>query len=192
MEFEEMKVIWDSQSQEKLYVIDEEALFGQIRRKSRSVNHLVGMVEWVMIAINLLVGIVLVVDTWRGAGPAYEYAFPALYFIYFAIAVYAQQTRKRAEVGFASTLLGELEKALWQVNQLIRQARRMILWYLLPIVAVGSVVVWLNGKPLWSLAMLLLLPATYFASGWEINKFYLPKKESLESLRETLLAEPNQ
>jgi hypothetical protein len=132
------------------------------------------------------------VDTWRDADPLYEFAVPALYLAYFAIAVYAQQARKRAEVGFAPTLLGELEKALWQVNQLIRQSRRMIFWYLLPIVAVSSLVTSLNGKPMWTLALILLLPATYFASGWEINKFYTPKKRSLESLRETLLAEPVQ
>lgn len=192
MEFEEMKVIWDNQNNEKLYVIDEEALYGQIRRKSRSVNRLLEIVEWVMIGINLLVGAFLTADVLVDRGPAYEYAFPALYFLYFGIAVYAQRRRKQVEQGFAPTLIGELDKALWQVNQLIRQSRRMILWYLLPIVAVGSIILWLNDKPLWVLAMLLLLPATYFASGWEINKFYLPKKRSLESLRETILAEPAQ
>lgn len=192
MEFDEMKVIWDTQKNEKLYVINEEALYGQIRRKSRSVNRMMQIVEWIMIAVNLLVGIVLVADAVLDNEPAYAYSFPALYFLYFGVAVYAQQRRKQAEHGFAPTLIGELDKALWQVNHLIHQSRRMILWYLLPIVAVGSLLTWLNGKPMWTLAMILLLPATYFASGWEINKFYLPKKRSLESLRETILAEPVQ
>lgn len=190
MEFDEMKVLWDSQNNEKLYVINESALFAQIQRKSRSVNRLMDIVEWVMIGINLLVGIFLTVDTLRDGGPLYAYALPVLYFGYFALALYAQRARKRAEVGFAPTLIGELDKALWQINHLIRQARRMILWYLLPIVLVGSLILWLNDKPLWTGAMLLLLPVTYLASGWEIRKFYLPKKRSLESLRETILAAP--
>lgn len=190
MEFDEMKVLWDSQNNEKLYVINESALFAQIQRKSRSVNRLMEVVEWVMIGVNLLVGIFLTADTLRDGGPTYAYALPVLYFGYFAVALYAQRVRKRAETGFAPTLIGELDKALWQINHLIRQARRMILWYLLPIVLVGSAILWLNGKPLWTGALLLLLPAAWLAAGWEIRKFYLPKKRSLESLRETILAAP--
>ena len=91
-------------------------------------------------------------------------------------------------MGFDESILGELDKAVWQSDYLIKQSRSMIFWYLLPALLVVNGTMILNGKP-WTALLLtaVTLPVTYFGGRWEVNKFYLPKKRELEMLRETLL-----
>ena len=38
MEFEEMQILWNSQNNEKLYAINEDALYAQIKRKGQSID----------------------------------------------------------------------------------------------------------------------------------------------------------
>ncbi|MEZ4737361.1 MAG: hypothetical protein R3E79_60565 [Caldilineaceae bacterium] len=56
-----MKVIWDSQNEEKLYAINEDALYAQIKRKGKAVNRSLQRFEMVMIGVNVLVAIALIV-----------------------------------------------------------------------------------------------------------------------------------
>ncbi|MGB0388243.1 MAG: hypothetical protein ACPGWR_25780 [Ardenticatenaceae bacterium] len=189
MNFEEMQVIWNTQNNEKLYAINEAALHAQIKGKGRSVNRLLDFSELMMIAINLIVGIVLIVDVLGDNEQMYEYVLPAMYIVYSVGALVFRLARRKEEVRFDHTILGELDKAIWQINYLIKQGHAVIRWYLLPLMLVVSLTMFYNSKPLWAFAFILvLLPASYFGARWEINKCYLPKKRALESLREKLIA----
>lgn len=188
MEFEDMKLIWDSQTNEPLYAINQEALYRQIQGKEKSIAHWLDSVDVMMIAINLLVGLVLIVDNWLEKGQSYEYMLPAIYLCFFVYAIYRRFARKQEVVGFDETVLGKLEKAIWQADYLIKQSHSMVFWYLLPTLLVVDITMFLNGKP-WAALILtaVLLPLTFFAGRWEVRKFYLPKKRELEALRKTLL-----
>lgn len=188
MEFDEMKLIWDSQNNEPLFAIDREALHRQIQHKEKSVSHTLDIIDVVMIAINLLVGIVLIVDTWVEGGALYEYVLPALYLAFFVYAIYRRFSRKQGAEEFDTTILGELNRSIWQADYLIKQSGSMPFWYLLPLMVVLNVTMFLNGK-LWAALLLtvVVLPLAYFGGRWEVRKFYLPKKRELEALRETLL-----
>ncbi|MFK7804047.1 MAG: hypothetical protein AB8G95_20600 [Anaerolineae bacterium] len=189
MEFEEMQVIWNSQNNEKLYAVNEEALFENIKRKGRSVNKYVKFVEVVMIFMNLTVGLWLLYEGLSDASWG-QIVLAALYLIYSAYSVYRWFTRRQDEEQFEPTMLGELDKAIWRSNYLMRQGRDMVYYYLLPIVVVSILFLLLDGGDhLPTIAILILLvPATYYGGRWEIRKFHAPKKRDLEALRRTLLA----
>lgn len=188
MEFEDMKLIWDSQNNEPLYAINQEALYRKIQSKGRSITRTLDIVDVMMIGVNLLVGIILIVDSLLENGAAYEFVLPVLYLGFFVYALYRRFARQQEVVGFDESILGELDKAVWQSDYLIKQSRSMIFWYLLPALLVVNGTMILNGKP-WTALLLtaVTLPVTYFGGRWEVNKFYLPKKRELEMLRETLL-----
>ncbi|MCO5183861.1 MAG: SoxR reducing system RseC family protein [Anaerolineae bacterium] len=188
MEFEEMQAIWDSQNEEKLYAINEAALHEQIRRKGRSVERKVDILEGIMMGVNLLVAIVLTVDAVIDGEPLRFYLIPAAYFAYFIVGLVWRMRRSRAQVQFEPTMVGDLDKAIWQIDYLIRQTRAMLIWYLIPLlVFIILVLGWGNGSLWAALLALVVIPLAYFGGRWEVNKFYLPKKRSLESLRATLL-----
>lgn len=193
MEFEDMKMIWDSQNNEPLYAINQEALNKRIQDKGRSVTRLLNKYDLIMMSVNLFVGIFLIVDAFRENGEGYEYVLPLLYVAFFFYGIYRRYTRRQEVGAFEPTILGDLEKAIWQVDYLIKQVRDMIWWYLLPLLLVASVTILLNSTSFRSVALaivltLVLVPASYFGSRWEVAKWYAPKKRELESLRETLLS----
>ena len=85
MEYEEMQIIWNNQNNEKLYAINENALYSQIKRKGQSIDRKLTIFEEMMIAVNLIVGIVLIVDAIRGNELAVQYILPAMYLVYFVM-----------------------------------------------------------------------------------------------------------
>lgn len=190
MELEEMQVIWNSDSQEKMYAINEKALYSYIKSKSNSVTHSLSFVEWLMILINLGVGIFLLADARGENAPAYEYVLPIMYLVYSVYSIYRKLARRQEENRqFEATIVGEVDRTLWRMNYLIKQSQGMIVWYLLPIGLVAAVTFYLeSSNPLWPLIILLVVaPTAYLVSRWEVNKFYLPKKRELEALRAKLV-----
>jgi len=187
--FEEMQSIWESQHDEKLFAVDDTALHAYIKRKGRTTRSLLELFEWIMIALNLLVGVALAVDLLRDNGSGYRLILPVTYLTFSAYALLRRLKRQANEVRFKPTLLGELDKAIWQIDYLIRQGQTMMTWYVLPLVLALSITVFYNQKSLWTLApTLALIPLCYFGIRWEINKWHLPKKRDLEALREKLIA----
>lgn len=188
MEFEDMQVIWNSQNNEKLYAINEAALYEKIKRKGKSVNRLLESSQLVMIGVNLLVGIFLMIDAWRDNAQGYEYILPAMYLAYSIGAVVFRLVRRQEQVRFEETMLGELDKAIWQADYLIQQGYTLIKWYLFPLALALSGITLYNGKPFWALGTFVLMAgASYLSHYWEIQRCYVPKKRELEALREKLV-----
>ncbi|MBV7339412.1 hypothetical protein KFU94_66600 [Chloroflexi bacterium TSY] len=178
-----------SKRAEKLYAINENALYTQIKRKGKSVSRLLQRFEMVMIGANLLVGIALISVEFLNDGDIYEYLLPGIYFAYAVLAIVWRWTRRQEDISFEQTMLGELDKAIWQINYLISRSRQLILWYLTPLALVVGGITFYNGQPLLALAVILVMVvAGFITDRWEIKRCYLPKKRSLEALRTTLLA----
>ncbi|MGB1250210.1 MAG: hypothetical protein ACPG8W_06210 [Candidatus Promineifilaceae bacterium] len=186
-----MQVIWNSQNNEKLYAINEETLHKQIQQKSRSVNQKVEKAEWGLIAMNLIVALILIGDTIVQNESAAQY-IPAVAYLGFGIfGLVRRLSRQKKLVSFDASVLGQLNKAISQMTYLIEQSTFMMRWYVLPLVAMFLIDAYSNGSPFWLWTIYLgLIPLAYFGGRWEINRWYIPKKHRLESLRETLTTTP--
>ena len=192
MEFEEMQIIWDSQNNEKLYAIDEATLFKNIKRKGRSVNRILIFVQLVMIGANLAAGTALIIDGINDSAAWGQFLIAAVYLAYCIYAIFRWINRYQDEKRFEETMLGELDRAIWRTSYLIKQGQDLITWYLIPLIVLGTIFLIFEGSEFrWIGLLWLSLPLAYYGGRWEINKWYLPKKRDLESLRETLLAEPD-
>jgi len=193
MNLEEMQEIWNSQDDEQLFAVNQEALHQTIRRKSHSAARWLEFLEWLLIGVNLTAAFFLAYHAFQEGGAMFQYAVAAMYTAYGLYALVRRLNRRQVEMRFEETVLGELNKALWQVDQLIRWGRSLPLWYLLPLALAGSLTLILNSTAWWKAALLILVvPAAYIGVRWEINKWHLPKKRALESLREQLLATENE
>lgn len=188
MEFEDMQLIWDSQNNERLYAINEDALFKEVQRKSNAISRKLNKIDLIMIGVNLVAGIALLIDSFLDNDAAYEYIVPIAYLAFFGLMIYRRITRRRRSAQFPPTMLGELEKGMWEIDYLIKQSRSMLWWYLLPIYLVISITAVFNGNWwIFILLMAIFFPLTYFGSRWEVGKFYAPKKRELEALKKTLV-----
>ncbi len=189
MEFAEMKIIWDSQHEEKLYAINEGALYEQIKRKGKSVGRMLRRFEGVIIGVNVFTAVVLLVTALLNELDAFYYLTPVLYLAYALVALVWRRNRRQQDVHFMPTMLGELDKAIWQINYLISRSRELIFIYMLPMALLFSGKLLYDGQPLFALAIFLVMGgACLLTDRWEIKQCYLPQKQSLESLRTTLTA----
>lgn len=188
-EFAEMKILWDTQNEEKLYAINEQALHEQIQRRGRSVDRTLQRYEWVMVGVNLLTALVLLVSAYVNKETLLLYAIAAAYLAYALFFLLLHRRRHRQDRNFAPTMLGDLDKALWQLNYLVDQARSTILWYSLPltIILTGYLLVRANWG--WALAFAIVMgTASYLNIKWEVNRCYRPQINSLQALRAKLVA----
>lgn len=192
MEFEEMQVIWNNQNNEKLYAINESAMYASIQRKGNSINFWIGFAEYMMIGVNIVIGIYLFYDMIIENEQGFGFVIPVMYVAYSILGIFFRLRRRKNLVKFEETMLGELDKAIWQANYIIRQGHALLYWYLAPLSIVAFLKFILDGDFLWGAAMLLLLPLTYYGMRWEYSKWHGPKKRELESLRETILSGDNQ
>lgn len=187
--FEDLKVIWDSKNEEKLYAINENSLYQQIKRKEKSVSRSLQRFEMIMIGVNILVALALITVEFLNGGELYDYLLPGVYLAYAVLAIVWRQARRQEALSFEQTMMGILDKAIWQTNYLIKRSRELIRWYLLPLAILIAGKMLYDGQLLSALAIILLMAgAGVLTERWEIKRKQLPQKRSLESLRTTLLA----
>ena len=190
MDFEEMKVIWDSQNQEPLYAINKAALQSSINNKARGFKRLVLFFEFVMIAASFGGGIAfLIKPVYFGAH--YHQIVSGLIFLSVSF-FFLLSVRKRLiqESSFESSLRGDLEKSLWQVKNHISRSRALRLGFILPsciAVLIDTAFEISTTRIVLTAAFLLLLGLATWGIEKEIRCLYSPKERKLESLRKLLL-----
>lgn len=187
MEFEEMRKIWDSQNQEPLFAIDEAALYRRIQAKGRKASRIANMNEIGLIIIFIATSITLLIIERESF---YSYLSAALTFL---IAIYVwvgRVRRKKAEQQFDRTMLGELDQAIFNVENEITRARTFFWWMLLPAGLPTLLNMIQAGVAPWKW---VIVPVAFvLAFGvvrWELRRRFLPRKRELEGLRGVLISE---
>lgn len=186
-----LKVIWDRQNEEKLYALNENVLYQQIKRKRKSISRLLLRSEVGVIGINLLVAIILVFAAYLNNSGPDEYLLASIFLAYAVFGIVLRQKRVQtdADVSFDRNIMGELDKAIWQINYLVKHSHQQIRWYMLPLTAIIAGKLLYDGLPLAALAVILVMGgAGVGTQWWQIYKKYLPQKESLVLLRTTLIS----
>jgi positive regulator of sigma E activity len=187
MDFEELQVIWNNQNNEKMYAINEDALYTYNKKKGISIGRMVNIFEFILIAVNLFVGIWLTIESMDNNPLSNQFILAIFYLAFAVYGLIRRFMRRNEEKPFAHTIVGELDKAIWRIDYLMQRSRNTIFWYLLPLVLIFAVMALFDNRLIWVTGMLLVVTvATYFTDRWEFNKFHLPNKRNLESLREKL------
>lgn len=183
MEFDEMKKIWDTQSNAPLYTFSEQALHKRIEAKKNQGQHITNFSELLWIIGNLAGGSVIVAVNFSGSRQSVSMYGLAAWML--ATAVYMVVIRARrlkAESRFDRSLRGDLSYALSVATHQVRISQ-LGRWNILPIGIFVMLGVWDNGKSLWWLTGLVIFSlAVIYFSGWEHN-FYKRRKHELETLR---------
>jgi hypothetical protein len=215
MDFEEMKVIWDSQNKEPLYAVDEAGLHASVRRKTRAFARRIFWRDVREISIGLASGAGFFVfgwtliawdeARWRSLlGPGAEVsrwdavmmlAASALFLHYALYHFVGRKRQERRERQFESSLRGDIDRTLAQTEYQIRMAQGAVWWGLIPLaVATGLglyVICTIVPTPLavWLLIPVVMVPAFVLdirCKRRPIRTELLPLKQEFESLRHKL------
>ncbi len=188
MNFEEMQVIWDSQNDRQVYGVDESGLHAIVRKRDRKLGLGVLCEEFGMILICLFVAANLANDPILRGTSHYKFIGAALFVGVAAYTWLNRVRRLRSEQGFESTLIGDLDRAIFRTDCQIRRSRTFLWWFMLPAALTVLVGFALSPipKPLWIWGIVLFS----FVLGYGVTQLalrcQLPQRRELETLREKL------
>lgn len=191
MEFDDMRIIWDTQNAQPLYAIDERALHALVRRRGRNIARLVGVFEVMTILIMLVFGVAALSEPVIFGTDYHQIIGGGVSLAVAAYLAHGRRRRRQRDAGFDHSLRGDLDKAIAQVDYHIDRLRSFVWLFLVPL-GIGvliSFALLYDSKPVW------LWPATVaslLASWWAFRRdirLRLPVKQDLEALRDTLRAD---
>jgi len=186
MEFDELQKIWDTQNQQPLFVINEQALHNRIVAKKHQVIHIAVVTEWILIIANAASGIFVLQQNATGRrGLVFAYLL-AVWLLGTALYVLLNRIRRmREQKQYNRSLNGDLQHALSTACYQVRIAHIMR-WNTLPIGLLVLLGVWEGGQSIWFLiAVALFFVLVFIASGWEMG-IYRNKMKELQVLQHKL------
>lgn len=185
-----MKKIWDSQNNESVYAINEEALHRRVKAKKKGAGRIANLNEIGLMLINGATAIFLLIDAIVDGEGFFDYLGVSIMTLTVVYIYTTRFKRKKSEQQFDRTVLGELDHAIARMSSIIKLGSTMVWWYLLPM---G---LWILAKMIYKEASiqewLLVLGAFVLAfslGNWEIRKVHIPKRKHLEVLRDKLKEE---
>lgn len=218
MDFNEMKMIWDSQNQEPLYAMNEAALHGIVQRKNQEWTRCLSCCFAAEITVGFVCGVLMLVcagalalgdPAWLAtlswmkiAASRWDIlallAAGGIWFYYSAYMFLARKRQERCVQVFDSSLRGDLERAIARTDFQIALARSIVWWGLVPVwVATAlwlAVLYRLLAMPAWTYVFIgatVLGSFVVVVSGKQqsITNRFQPRRRELESLR-AKLADP--
>ena len=182
MEFEDIKKIWDAQSNQHLYVINESAMQNRITKKKHQALHITNVTERLSIITNLAVGTFIAIITKGNIG----LYLTAAWMILTGLAVLISRLRRTSSHRqFDRSVMGDLAHAISSAAYQVRLSF-LLRWNIAPIAFLLLLAQWLGGKSVWATAgMVIALAIGYFVSGWEHN-FYKRRLAELRTLQSKL------
>lgn len=209
MEFEDMKVIWDSQEQEPLYAVNEDGLQAVLRKKAEEFKRLVFWQEAqtygsslfvvIMISIALVAYFTGVLERLRGVQLQTWHA-AALFvgvacWAQFGLNVYvARRKQKERERRYSETLRDEIDRDLERVDFEIASRKHLARGFVPPYVGafLFNWVIFRATGVEWVMIPLVVVMVGAFV--FELNSQrrlvhnkLIPRKEELEALRSKLV-----
>lgn len=185
-EFDEIKKIWDSQGNEPLYAINENALHDRIQSKKRQAHHITNISELLSIIVNMGAGcFILAMNFSKQSGSTFLYILSAWMFVCALYLLVGRIRRIKGNHQFGRSLLGDLHHAISMATYQVRLSQLMR-WNILPIGTLSLLAVLEGGKSVWiAVGILIFFALAYYAGGWE-HGIYKSRKRELEILQSKL------
>jgi hypothetical protein len=189
MEFDELQKIWDTQNNQPLYVINEQALHNRIVAKKHQVIHIAVVTEWILIIANAISGAFVLQQNYTSRRSLVFAYLLAVWLLGTALYVLVNRIRRmREQKQFNRSLSGDLQHALTTAVYQVRISRIMR-WNVLPIGLLVLLSTWEGGQSVWFLvAVTLFFVLVFVASGWE-QGIYRNKMKELQMLQNKLQEE---
>ena len=187
MEFDEMKKIWDAQSNQALYAIDEEALHKRVLKKKERAAKIASRSELIMIrALLISFSIIMGASIFKSKYDLVPLVLAAVMLVMAFLIFMRRRKRLAWQNTFDQSILGDMEEAIANAEYQVRFSH-MGKWIYV-VVAVLSVAALVDTIEEWWKGALvsLFFIVGFFAAKWEHQTFYVSQKRNLEAMRDKL------
>ena len=173
-----------------MYALDLDALHSIVKRKGRRIEIGVNAMEIGMIVISVTMAAMLAAKPILGGTGQEKYFGAGLLLVVAAWILRGRLRRRKREQDRELSLLGDLDRALSQVDYHISRAKTFHVWFLLPafLILAVSVVRTHESKSPWIWVVALAgFALSIVLVRLELRCTHLPRKRELEALRSKLL-----
>ncbi len=190
MEFEDMQKIWDSQRNEALYVLNENALHNRIMAKKRTSGKITNTSELIGIITNAGAGVLMFRAVWEEGKANVYLTILGAWMILTSLAVLILRIRRlNGNTKFDRSMLGDLSHAISTATYQVKLGA-FLRWNIVPIGVLISLGFWESGNSPWLiLGLVVFLSISNYFAGWE-QRYYANRKLELETLYHKLVQEP--
>lgn len=186
MEFDELQKIWHSQTNEPLWVINEQALYKRIQQKKKKVSYIANFSELLLLVVYIGSGSFIIGLNYVKPRPNLLLYVMAAWMLGTAVYVLVSRVRRmKNSYIFDRSLLGELNQAVSTATYQV-QLSQIVRWNVLPIGILSLWSVLAGGQSVWfAVGILLVFVLSYYGGRWE-HRIYVAKKRELEVLQRKL------
>jgi hypothetical protein len=188
MDFEEMKKIWDIQNNQPLYAIDEEALHNRVKAKKNNTKRTTNKTELILIAANFFAGGLVIISRYiKDNATLVSTLMGVMMLITGAYLIFLRTRRIKRDEQVDTSVLGDLDNALKNINYRVSLSRSMI-WYAMLVSFLTLYSVFDSDKSM----DLIILIAVFFVIGlllsmWEYRHCHVGKRNQLLALKQKLI-----
>lgn len=188
MEFDEMKKIWDTQSNQTMYAIDETALRDKVSQKRKKSARIASRSESIMIkSLVFSTLVILGASIYKSEYDVMPLVLSGVMLVVALFIFMRRRERLSLQNTFENSILGEIELAITNAEYQVRlSSLGKGLYIVVALLSVASVVdtldEWYKGA-----LLLIFFVVGYFGARWEHNTFYVSQKTSLLKMKEKLV-----
>ena len=186
MEFNELQKIWDAQTNQQLYAINEVALHNRIVAKKNQAYKIAQVSELLLIITNLGAGYFVLQTAFAGQPQnIFMFLLAAWMLVVGFYLLFHRVQRLQKNKQFDRSMHGDLNYA---ISTATYQVRLSLLghWSLLPIALFTLLSLWQSGRPAWLIvAVLVFVLLANVGAKWE-HGIYKKRKTELAILKEKL------
>lgn len=197
MNLDDLKVVWNAQDDKPMYILDSDAVDASIKGQTESVQTMTDVFDFVHIGVLLFVATmsslkrIVTSNHLDGLDIFTVVAMPIVAVISSVGLIRVRRKRQKRESAFPENILGDLEKAIFQIDYKQIRFQRFPYWFGCPFAIIMLLnlartefrVADLAGKNAIAigLSFALAMAVCYVAMWWE-------KRSVIESLRSSLVA----
>ena len=180
-----MRKVWDSDSNQTLYVIDQSKMNQMVNKKSMSANRRASYVENFIIIMNI--GIPIIIFTLTGLNDNIgfgEYSIGALTIATAAGTYYYKRVRLANQLNEGDSVLNNLDQAIHNATYQSRLSKFLLTWYIggLAILSISNLI--LEETNLWFILMIGFVFIVALVVGqWEQRCLHDKKRNELIDLK---------
>lgn len=189
MNLEDMKKVWDSESNQTLYVIDQSKMETMVNRKSKNANKRASYVENFIIFMNLIVPVILFVIGGLNDNVGFgEYSMGLFCLISVVVTLIYKRKRLSSQINSGDTMLDNLTQAIHNATYQARMTDFFLTWYILGVGILSISNLIREGINIWFIAsMILVFVVGLIVGRWEQRCWHEKKRDELLDLKEKLI-----
>ena len=188
MNLEDMKKIWDSDSNQTLYVIDQHKMDQIVNKKSINANRRVNYVENIIIILNIGIPIIIFALTKGSDKVGFgEYSIGLLTLSTAVGTYYYKRVRLANQLNEGDSILNNLDQAINNATYQSKLSNFLLIWYILGVATLSVINLILEDTNIWLIVMMIFIFIVALAVGrWEQRCWHDKKRDELIDLKRKL------